>query len=307
MAIFTKVVEGASFAGAARHFRISPAAVSKGVQALETRLSVRLLNRTTRRVTPTEVGLRYYRECLRILAEVDEAERAASDLNATPRGLLRISAPYAFGTAHIAPAIADYLASHPDVSVELALDDRFVGLLEEGFDLAIRVGELPDSTLIARRLIDARTVLCASPQYLERHGGPRTIGDLSRHNCLVYPLSGPGGDWRFVGPDGGEETVEVSGRFIANNIDVLRVLALRGEGIVRLPLFVSERDLATGRLVRLLPSYELKAFPVHAVYPHGPFLSAKVRTFVDFIAARFARMLLEEREDRRPSRRLRVI
>lgn len=312
MAIFAKVVEGSSFAGAARHFRISPAVVSKNIQALEKHLGVRLLNRTTRRVTPTEVGLSYYRNCLRILADVEEAERAAGDLNATPRGLLKVSAPYTFGTAHIAPAVADYLATHPDVSVELALNDRCVDLLDEGFDLAIRVGELPDSTLIARRLIEAHTVLCASPQYLERCGEPRTLEDLTKHNCLIYPLSGLRGEWRFLDPDGREETVEVSGRFIANNGDALRVLALRGEGIVRLPIFILEADLAAGRLVRLLPLYEAKTFPVHAVYPPGQFLSAKVRTFVDFIVARFAKMPLGSREDAdvRPFkrvRRLRVI
>jgi DNA-binding transcriptional LysR family regulator len=312
MAIFAKVVEGASFAGAARHFRISPAVVSKNVQALEKALGVRLLNRTTRRVTPTEVGLSYYRNCVRILAEVEEAERAASDLNATPRGLLKITAPYTFGTAHVAPAVADYLATHPDVSVELALNDRFVDLIEDGFDLAIRVGELPDSTLIARRLIETRNVLCASPQYLERCGEPRTLDDLTKHNCLIYPLSGLRGEWHFLDPDGREETVQVSGRFIANNGDALRVLALRGEGIVRLPMFILDGDLAAGRLVRLLPLYEAQTFLVHAVYPPGQFLSAKVRSFVDFIAARFARMPLDKREDvdlgtARRTRRLRAI
>ena len=312
MAIFAKVVEGSSFAGAARHFRISPAVVSKNVQAIEQRLGVRLLNRTTRRVTPTEVGLTYYRNCLRILADVDETERAASDLNATARGLLKVTAPYTFGTAHIAPAIADYLATHPDVSVELALNDRFVDLLEEGFDLAIRVGDLPDSTLIARRLIETSTVLCASPLYLERYGEPRTLDDLAKHNCLIYPLSGLRGEWRFLDPDGREEVVQVSGRFIANNGDALRVLALRGEGIVRLPMFILEQDLAAGRLVRLLPLYEAKKFPVHAVYPPGQFLSAKVRTFVDFIAARFARTRFEGRDhldlaSHKRSRRLRIV
>jgi DNA-binding transcriptional LysR family regulator len=312
MAIFVKVVDGSSFAGAARHFRISPAVVSKHVQALETRLGVRLLHRTTRRVTPTEVGLTYYQNCLRILADVEESERAAGNLNATPRGILKVSAPFSFGIAHVAPAIADYLAAHADVSVELVLNDRVVDLLEEGFDLAIRIGELPDSTLIARRLTDTRAVLCASPQYLQRHGEPRGLDDLAGHNCLVYSLSGARGGWHFLDSDGREEAVPASGRFVANNGDALRVLALRGGGIARLPIFVVADDLAAGRLVRLLPQYEAKRIPVHAVYPHGQFLSAKVRSFVEFIAARFAGMPADgaattERQPERGTRRLRAI
>lgn len=297
MAIFVKVVEGASFAGAARHFRVSPAVVSKQVQSLESRLGVRLLHRTTRRVTPTEVGLTYYQNSLRILADLEEAERAASNVNATPRGVLKVSAPFSFGTAHAAPAIAEYLSTHPEVSVELALNDRFVDLLEEGFDIAIRIGELPDSTLIARRLIETQAVLCASPQYLQRHGEPRSLHDLAYHNCLIYSLSGRRGEWHFLDADENEEVVSVSGRFTANNGDALRVLALRGEGIVRLPVFIVEADLAAGRLVRVLPRYEAKKIPVHAVYPHGQFLSAKVRSFVDFMAAHFAKMPLRAGED----------
>src|SRR5712671_952472 len=177
MAVFVKVVEGSSFAAAARHFRMSPAMVSKHVKALEERIGVRLLNRTTRRVNPTEVGQSYYGRCLHILADFEEAEREAGDANVRPRGLLKISAPFTFGIAHVGPALADYLATYPDVSAELVLNDRSMDLLENGFDVAIRVGHLPDSSLIGRRLITAQTVLCASPHYLDRFGVPRTLQD----------------------------------------------------------------------------------------------------------------------------------
>jgi DNA-binding transcriptional LysR family regulator len=297
MAIFVKVVEGSSFAGAARYFRISPAVVSKHVQAIEQRLGVRLLNRTTRRVTPTEVGQSYYLNCVRILADLEEAERTAGDHNSTPRGLLKVSAPYTFGIAHVAPAMADYLALHPDVSIELVLNDRFVDLVDEGFDVSIRIGQLPDSTLIARKLVDTQTVLCASPLYLEQHGEPRLPSDLAGHNCLIYPLAGSRGEWRFFDSSGVEEAVQVSGRFVANSGDALRVLGLKGQGVVRLPLFIASDDLAAGRLVRLLPNYETIKTPVHALYPHGQFLSAKVRSFVDFLAARFAKASARRPED----------
>ena len=212
----------------------------------------------------------------------------------------------------MAPAMADYLSLHPDVSIELALNDRFVDLVEEGFDVAIRVGQLPDSTLIARRLVDTQTVLCASPDYLEKNGEPRTVVELAKHNCLVYPLSGARGEWRLFDRNGAEEAVQVSGRFVANSGDALRVLGLRGQGIVRLPLFIVGDDLAAGRLVRLLPLYEAVKTPVHAVYPHGQFLSAKVRSFVAFLAARFAQAPVRRQESgdaraNRASRRLRVV
>jgi len=291
MAVFVKVVEASSFAAAARHFRMSPAMASKHVQALEERIGARLLNRTTRRVNPTEVGQSYYERCLHILADFEEAEREAGDANVRPRGLLKISAPFTFGIAYVGPALADYLATYPDVSAELVLNDRSMDLLENGFDVAIRVGHLPDSSLIGRRLITAQTVLCASPHYLDRFGVPRTLQDLASRNCLVHSLSKPRDTWRFVGRDGEPATVQVSGRFIANNGGMLRMLALKGEGIICVPSFIVGADLAEGLLVRLLDDYEPVETPVSAVYPHGRFLSAKVRAFVDLLAAQLTRTL----------------
>jgi len=286
MAVFAKVVESASFAAAARHFGMSPAMVSKHVQTLEERLGVRLLNRTTRRVSATEVGLSYYEHCHRILAEMEHADRAAGDLQTAPRGLLRVTAPVSFALRHLDPAIAEYLAAYPDVSVELSLDDHYVDLVEERFDLAIRAGRLADSSLTARRLCSATMMLCAAPAYLAANGAPRAPSDLTKHNCLVYTYTTPQSAWRFVDGSGKEHVVRVSGRFLANNGDALRALALNGVGIILAPNFIVEEDLQAGNLIQLLPEYTTQETPVHAVYPHGRLLSAKTRTFIDFLAAR---------------------
>ena len=287
MAVFVKVVEASSFAAAARHFGMSPAMVSKHVQTLEERLGVRLLNRTTRRVSATEVGQNYYEHCVRILSDIEEAERAAGDLQTAPRGLLRVSASVSFGMRHLAPAIADYLATYPEVSIELSLDDPYVDLLEERFDVAIRLGRLADSSLIARKLGSVETILCASPAYLERNGAPQIPGDLAKHNCLVYTYATPQSVWHFVNQNGIEDAIRISGRFLANSGDALLTLALKDAGVILAPDYIVEDELKAGRLVRLLPAYKAVETPVHAVYPHSRFLSAKTRTFVDFLTLRF--------------------
>lgn len=287
MTVFVKVAETNSFAATARHLGMSPAMVSRHIQLLEERLGARLLNRTTRRVSLTEVGQIYHERCLRILSELEAADRAASELQSVPRGRLRVTAPMTFGTRHLAPIVAAYLRLYPEVEIDLSLDDRYVDLLEEGFDLAIRVGTLADSSLIARRLTMAEMVLCASPEYLEREGAPLTPRDLERHNCLLYAYSRSRNEWHFTGPDGTEETIPVGGRFVANNGDALRIVAREAIGIILAPLSVVKEELRTGHLVRLLPEYRTAAFPVHAVYPHSRFLSAKARTFIDFLVSSF--------------------
>jgi DNA-binding transcriptional LysR family regulator len=286
MAVFAKVVDTASFAEAARHFGMSPAMVSKHVRTLEERLGVRLLNRTTRRVGATEVGQNYYERCLRILSELDDAERAAGDAQAAPRGLLRVTAPVSFSFRHLAPAIADYLSAYPDVSIDLNLNDHYVDLVAERFDVAIRVGHLADSSLMSRKLCSVAMMVCASPAYLEKNGAPREPGDLTKHNCLIYTYATQQTAWRFADRNGEEYVVRVNGRFLANNGDALRALAVKGAGLVFAPDFIVEDDLQAGRLVRLLPEFATGETPVHAVYPHSKFLSAKTRTFIDFLAAR---------------------
>jgi DNA-binding transcriptional LysR family regulator len=289
MAVFAKVVESASFAAAARHFAMSPAMVSKHIRTLEERLGVRLLNRTTRHVSATEVGQNYYERCLRILNELEDAERAAGDLEAAPRGLLRVTTSVSFGAHQLAPAIADYLIAYPDVSIDLSLHDNYVDLVEERIDLAIRLGQLADSSLIAKKLYAVEMVLCASPGYLAAHGAPQTPRDLVKHHCLIYTYATPR-MWTFTDPNGKAEVIRVSGPLSANSGDPLLALALKDAGILLGPDYLVADDLNAGRLVRLLPNYKTQETPVYAVYPHSHFLPAKTRTFIDFLAARFAHL-----------------
>jgi DNA-binding transcriptional LysR family regulator len=288
MAVFAKVVDSASFAAAARHFGMSPAMVSKHVQTLEDRLGVRLLNRTTRKVSPTEAGQEYYERAVRILAEMEDAETAAGDMQTSPRGQLRVTAPVSFGTHVLAPAVADYLVKYPDVSIDLSLDDPYVDLVDKRFDLGIRFGHLENSSLIARKLFTLDIVLCGSPIYLERNGTPHKPADLAKHRCLIYTHAAPLKLWSFIDRDGKEEVANVSGRFQANSGDVLLPPALNGCGLLLAPDYLVNDHLKAGRLVRLLPNYKTHETPVYAIYPsRNP--SAKTRTFIDFLAARFGR------------------
>ncbi len=286
LSVFVKVVEGSSFAAAARHFALSPAMVSKHINTLEERLGARLLNRTTRQVSPTEIGREFYERATRILADLDEAEQAASALQATPKGLLRLNGPLSFGIRHLAPAIVDYLAACPEAEIDVTLSDRVVDLVNEGFDLAIRIARLADSSLIARRIAPCRIVACAAPAYLKKHGAPRRPADLAAHNCLGYSYAASRNEWRFTGPNG-VESVRVAGRLNANNGDVLRLAAVRGEGIVIQPTFLIGDDLASGDLVSILPGFVPDELAIQAVYPHSRHLSVKVRSFIDFLVARF--------------------
>ena len=289
MRVFAKVATLGGFSAAARTLGMSPAMATKHVVAIEERLGVRLLNRTTRRLTLTEAGSRYREACERVLAEIDEAEAEASADVAEPRGILRVNGPLSFGFREIAPAVADFAAAHPGVTVDLALTDRFVDLVEEGWDLAVRIGRLRDSTLVARRLAPVRVVLCAAPSYLERFGTPRTVADLTRHNCLGYTLPTPTSAERWLFGADGSIPVEVSGNFRVNNGDALRVAAIAGLGLIYQPSFILADDLKAGRLICLHldhPAFEFGA--VHAVYASGRRLPAKTRAFIDFLARRWA-------------------
>lgn len=286
--VFVKVVEGNSFAAAARHFGMSPAMVSKHVQALEERLGARLLNRTTRRLSLTEVGRAYYERSRQVLADIEEADRAVGDLQAAPRGILKLNAPFSFGIRHLGPALADYLATYPEVTADVTLSDRYIDLLAEGVDLALRIGQLADSSLVARRLAPVRLVVCAAPDYLKRRGIPQTPKDLAEHECLEYTYASNPREWHFSTADGRSEVVRVSGRLLCNNGDILRTAALAGTGIVRGPTFIVGEDVCAGRLVPLpLSGYEPPDGALYAVYPPGRHLSAKVRSFIDFLARRF--------------------
>lgn len=287
MAVFAGVAEAGGFTAAAAVLGISKSAVSKRVSRLEDRLGARLLNRTTRRLSLTEVGAAFHERCIRILAEVEEAELAVSNLQAKPRGTLRVNAPMSFGVLHVVPALAGFMSRYPELKVDLVLNDRVVDLIEEGFDVAVRIANLPDSSLVARRLASFRRVVCASPDYLRRHGTPVHPRDLRDHNCLNYTYLLTTGGWRFRGPSG-PLTVSVSGTLEANNGDALCAAALSGIGVCMLPIFIVDKDLLAGRLQAVLRDFEETGLSIQAVFPHARHLSAKVRAFIDFLAQRFA-------------------
>lgn len=286
MAVFAKVVEARSFTAAAEQLGLSKSAVSKQVSRLEDRLGIRLLNRTTRRLSLTEAGAAYYERCARIVADAEEADLAITHLQSEPRGILLVNAPMSFGIAHVAPAIPDFLERYPELRVDMILNDRVVDLIDEGFDLAIRIGALADSSLIARRLAESRMVAVASPDYLARRGTPTRPEDLSQHNCLSYSYIPQERQWRFE-TDRGLSAVSVEGSFRANNGDAIRAAAVAGLGVAVLPSFIAGPDIRSGLLVPLLGDCLPSTTTVHAVYPHNRHLTVKVRAFVDFLADRF--------------------
>ena len=287
MEVFVQVVDQGSFAGAARHMGLSRAMVSKHIQALEERLGARLLNRTTRTVSLTEVGTAYYERCQTVLNDVEEAERVVGDLHHAPKGTLKINAPMSFGAQHLAEALTDFKAEYPDVMIDLSLNDRIVDLVEEGYDVAIRIGELADSSLIARKISVCRRVLCAAPSYLEKHGAPQTLRELTKHNCLLYTLSPKLNEWRFIDQDGAGHSVRVGGSLQANNGDVLRLAAIGGHGLVLEPTFIVGGDIERGDLVPVLTDYTPTEINILLIYPHNRYLTAKVRSFIDFMVEHF--------------------
>jgi DNA-binding transcriptional LysR family regulator len=287
LTVFARVVANGSFAAAARQLNMSPAAVSTHIQALEARLGTRLLNRTTRSLALTEVGQVFYERSVQILAELEETERLAGELQKAPRGLLRVNVTPSFGDLHVAAAAADFTAVHPDISVELIATSRFVDLVEEGFDLAVRTEPPPESSLIARRIAPVRLVVCAAPAYLAAHGTPQQPADLAAHNCLRLSELSFRDEWCLTGADDKEVWVPVAGTLRANTTAALRTAALQGQGLVLLPTFLVGDDLKAGRLVPLLSGYAPADAAVRAMYPHGRHLSAKVRIFIDFLIDRF--------------------
>jgi len=287
MEAFVRVAETGSFSEAARRLRTSKSLVSRQVAALEAELGVRLIHRTTRSLTLTEEGRGYHGEVVRILAEIQDANMSVSRMQTTPRGRLKVNAPMSFGFLHLAPALPDFLARFPEVELDLILNDRYVDVVDEGFDLAVRIGRLADSTLVARKLAPMRPVVCASPRYLNQHGVPTAPADLRQHQCLCYSTNALTSEWRFVTGDGQPLMVQTKGRLSANNGDALRIAALQGLGLAYLPSFIIGGDLQAGTLVSVLTSYMPQDAGIHAVYPHSRHLLPKVRAFVDFLAERF--------------------
>lgn len=285
MSLFVKVVESKSFSEAAEKLEISPSAVSKKISRLEDRLGVQLLNRTTRRLGLTEAGAAFYERSARILTEVEEAEALVSTLRKAPHGLLRVAVPMLLGQMQIAPLAAPFLTRFPDMRLELVFMDRAADLIEEGLDVAIRVDDLPDSTLVARRLAPHRRVLCGAPAYFEKNGVPQTPEELVRHNCLTYGPHHPSREW-FFNTATGRRAVDVRGTFLTNNAEGLRQAALGGLGMALLPTFLVGGDLSAGLLRPVLSEYVSADTAIYAVYPQHRHQSPKVRAFVDFMMER---------------------
>jgi DNA-binding transcriptional LysR family regulator len=287
--VFTAVVEAGGFTAAAERLGLSRAAASKHVQQLEERLGARLLDRTTRRVSVTEAGRAFYRQCRRILADLDDAERAAGELHNEPRGELRVIAPTNFGLAEIGTAITDLIVAYPRLHINLTFNDRVTDPIEGGYDVAISVGRPrgTSASLIVRKLNTSRRILCAAPDYLSRRGVPGRPEDLSAHDCLSYSYLEEPDEWHLIGRDG-ERVVKVSGPLVTSHWQVLRTAAVRGLGIAYGPIIFFHDDMEAGRVVRVLPQFQLPEATIYAVYPAGRQLSAKVKAFNDFMARYFA-------------------
>jgi DNA-binding transcriptional LysR family regulator len=279
---FVRVVDTGGFSAAGRRLNLSTTMVSNHVQALEERLGARLLHRTTRKVSLTEIGKTYYDRCVQILADIEQADDIAGAMQSTPRGTLRI-----YTATHvvpfIAPVVSEFLAAYPEVKVDLSMGEGTIDLIEEGFDVAIRLTPPPDSSLIVRSLATWRHVLCCSHAYIETHGRPEQLSDLAERNCLRH-MNYPYDEWRFIDRKGAPASVRISGRLICNSGETLRRAALDGIGIALAAGFLVHDDLESGRLVRLLPEYRTVELSMNAVYPHRHHLSAKVRTFIDMLA-----------------------
>jgi DNA-binding transcriptional LysR family regulator len=285
--VFVAAIEEGSFAAAARRFGLSPAMAGKYVSALEADLNVRLLQRTTRRLSLTDAGHAYYERCKRILEAFDEANREAGASQSVARGLLRVAAPVTFGALHLGDAIASYMAAHPHVNVEAVLSDRYADLLELQADVAIRIGRLPDSGLVARRIAPCRMVLCAAPSWLEQHGTPRSPDDLRDAARLAFGEAVSAGDWTVI--DAQERAHVIGGpcRLRANNMQMLLSAALAGAGIAYGPTFVFGAALARGELVALLPACRAPELTIQAVYPSARHVPLKLRAFIDHLAGAF--------------------
>ncbi|QYK14389.1 LysR family transcriptional regulator [Shewanella rhizosphaerae] len=275
---FVAVAETESFTKAGKRLGISTAQVSRQVGALEQRLDTKLLYRTTRKVSMTEEGQLYYRHCRQVLDGLEEAERALSSLRGLPQGLLRMTAPVAYGEKYILPVVNDFLLTYPNVEVDIALTNRQVRLVDAGIDLAIRIGKLADSSLIAKRISQRINYVCASPDYLKRFGEPHSLSELSRHNCLI----GNHDYWRFL-EQGRERQLKIKGNLRCNTGHGLRDAALKGLGLVQLPNYYIGQDLKAGRLVSVLNAYQEPNEGVWALYPQNRHLSPKVKLMVEFL------------------------
>lgn len=287
MAVFVAAADEGSLSGAARRFGLSVSMAGKHVAAIEAELNIRLMHRTTRKLRLTDVGRAYYARCKRILEDYEDANREAADAQQSIRGLLRVAAPVTFGAMHLGDVASRFLVQHPDVTLEIALDDRYVDLLAEGIDVAIRIGQLSDSDLVARRLAECRMVLCASPEFIERHGLISSIEDLRRAPRLTFSDAVSAGDWTVTDPDGQAHVIDGPVVMAANNTQMLLAAAIAGAGISYGPSFVFGQSITAGDLVPLTPQYTAADLAIQAVYPSRRHLSLKVRRFLDHLVESF--------------------
>jgi DNA-binding transcriptional LysR family regulator len=284
MSVFVRVAKAGSFAGGASELGISRAMATKHIMQLEGSLGTRLFNRTTRSLNLTDVGTSYLERCQQVLLDVEEMEAAVTHLQTEPRGVLKISAPPVIGSNHITRAVAEFLKIHPDLTVDLILQSSTGDLIDEGIDIAIYLGDLADTSMVARKLASSSMVVCGSPAYLAKYGIPNTPEDLYNHSCLVNWASSPRNKWRFKSKTG-YTTINVTGRMQSNVADANRIAAVNGLGLVMLATYVVGRDIEKGKLIAVLEDYAPPPLDIHAVYPHRKYLSAKVRRFLDFLQA----------------------
>ena len=287
MAVFVAAVEEGSLLSAARRFGLSPSMAGKHVSALEEQLKARLLLRSTRMLKPTEIGHSYYARCKHILEEYDDANREASESQNTVRGVLRVAAPATFGAIHLGEAVASYLAKYPEVVVETVLSDRYLDLVAEEIDVAIRIGRLPDSDLVARRLAPCRMVFCAAPSYLKQHGLPTTVEQLRQAPRLAFSEAVSPGDWTITSPDGQVHVIDGPVRLAANNMQMLLAAALAGAGVAYGPSFVFGQAIASGALRPLMSDHQTPELTIQAVYPTKRYMSLKLRRFIEHLGDSF--------------------
>lgn len=287
MVTFARVVKNGSFAGAARRLKVSTSVASKHVAKLESRLGVRLLNRSTRKLSLTEAGAAYYEHCARIVEEIENSRRAVAQMQAAPRGLLRVTAPVTFANSRLGAVLPEFFRRYPEVQIDLNASNRIVDLAEEGYDAALRIARTLPGNVVARQLRPVRWHLCASPDYVAQHGAPAHPAELTRHNCLVFPTLTQNGIWHF---SRGDERVEaaVHGSLMANTVEALHDLAAAGMGITMLPGYMAGKDIKEQRLVPLLPDWEIESgASLYAVYLPTRYVAPKLRVFVDFMVERF--------------------
>jgi DNA-binding transcriptional LysR family regulator len=287
MQAFRAAAELGSLTAAAKRLDLSKSVVSKQIAGLEKQLGVRLLNRTTRRIRLTEAGQGYYERCAQILGELEDLEGAMQAVHEQPSGQLRVTVPVSFGQRHLAALLPDFLATYPGINVDITLDDRHIDLVAAGMDAAVRVSELGDSSLIARRLGGCEGWVVAAPDYLERHGTPVEPQDLAHHNCLVYAYAPHASEWAFTDAAGRPQRVAVSGNLRANNGETLVEAAIQGTGIIRVPDFLAADAVSDGRLQRVLSAYSAESPGIYVVYPYTRHVSARLRAFIDYLANAF--------------------